>query len=211
MAATTSHAATYRADISGYSATSPVWSILGIAPVSSAVFEFTFDETSPDTPTLIDTTDFELAFTQYEIASYRFELGSLVIESGPGVTQSEVFVRDGIESRNRPTFDYFQATMREDVLLSNGAIIDVIQVQVPTFALDTWSGLDVPSPDILNAQSNPSSFFQVYDNFGNRAGLFGRSVEFSSIGLAPVPLPSGAPLLLAGLAGLAVLRRRRSS
>ncbi|MEM1274016.1 MAG: hypothetical protein AAGF88_09370 [Pseudomonadota bacterium] len=204
-------AATYRFDISGYSLSSSTFSVLGIAPTSSATLEITFDDAPSRAERTIDTSDFFLRDTQYAIQSYRFEIGGLVVSSSGGVANSEVFVRDGIESRNRTTFDFLQVTIREETPLPNGASLSIIQAQFTGNGLNDWTGVDVPSPDVLNATARQSSFLRVADDQNRPSLVFAQSVEVTDVGIAPVPLPASLPLLLAVTGGFLWVGRRRSS
>jgi hypothetical protein len=60
---------------------------------------------------------------------------------------------------------------------------------------------------------NPSFSIQVYDNQTKQWGTFDGAVQIQYAGVSPVPEPSSALMLLAGLAGVggaAALRRRRA-
>ena len=60
---------------------------------------------------------------------------------------------------------------------------------------------------VFQGLDDPSLFSVV--GTGGRFALVGADSDFGGEQVAPVPLPATAPLLLAGFAGLAALRRRR--
>lgn len=206
---TSSAAATYRFDISGFSPSSSAFGALDLDPTTSATLQVTFADTPSRSARTIDTSDFLLQDTQYAILSYRYEIGDLVLSSDTLVPNSEVFVRDGVESRDRTTFDYFQVTIRLQTALGNGSQVSVIQAQFPGNGLNDWSGLDVPSPATLNGVRAPSSFIQVVSPAGQLTSAFGRNIVVSSVDTPAVPLPSSLPLLLVALLSAFAVSRRR--
>ena len=66
-------------------------------------------------------------------------------------------------------------------------------------------------PFVAEAESMLLRFTSIDPPLGEAGGFYGPALDDVSIRLAPIPLPAAGWLMLAGLGGLAALRRRRTA
>lgn len=95
-------------------------------------------------------------------------------------------------------------------LPQDGVYRDIVNVLIRDTTATALSSTAFPTDLTLADFNIPILFFTSSSDDGTNASARERiDYRFTSLSLAPVPLPAGLPLLLGGVAGLAWLRARR--
>jgi hypothetical protein len=84
-----------------------------------------------------------------------------------------------------------------DIILSGGG------------GVETVNGISISPPLGIGQQYVTLSDVGIFSSVTFRSGL--NAFEFANLTTTPVPLPAAAPLLLAGVGALSILRRRRKA
>lgn len=197
-----------------------VFAALGIAPVSSATAQISFDDTAPIYRRSITGLSYDREMAGYGYSAFSLTLGDLTIEAIASNDQNGmIMVGDAIGGGTRPGQDFVQIDSRVPKNLGGG--LRLTRMSLFSFAdnEDVLDGTGVPDLDALNALDSFSVFQMfIYDRQSRRQFVLGSSTvhygdlpegPVDDIGPAPVPVPAGLPLILTGLAGLFALRGRQ--
>ena len=161
------------------------------------------------------------AATTPGVITYRFDFGSDIVDSATLLTRNPVFTQSYSRGRNR-IFGSRDGASWE-------LLYEVLSPDPPPFEVGTGGGFNGPLPASLLGGTELWFRFDLY-SYGPDVGCCGdagrNTAQHSRYRIGsgtetfrldadladppPVPLPAALPLLLAGLAGFAAVRRRRS-
>lgn len=184
--------------------------ILAVAASTASAANFTF---------FTDRTAFEAALQG--IVVYDFDSGapaSGVTITGDDVNFANGQLEDVIDQGNNPdtnfVFDNAVVAFGGDFDLAGpggqgtniaiqtaGGATSVVPVEIPSTTAGTFWGFisDMAFSSVLFSEGSRTANVETYH------------LDNLTTGASPVPLPAGLPLLLAGLGGMALVRRKRQS
>ena len=167
---------------------------LGISTFGSLTGSFTYDDGLPDGQgTSLD---------GQSVYGYDDKSSMTTSVNGVDLTGSAddyVFSRDGFSR----TSDVFRVYNYDAFNGLAGVTDSLAYILVDTLDPSVWSGLGRTAEDLNAASSRYFNLALAIDG-----GIYSISTFDLNFSAPAVPLPAGAPLLLTGLAGLALIRRR---
>jgi hypothetical protein len=145
-------------------------------------------------------------FGPYE--HFEMSIGPVTLVGVESVTTGDrVFVRDGVADGLVGTHDQVQIGSFTDRAGPDGTTILDTFVSFYDHDESLFSGLAHPTLDEMNMFSRQMARISLTTTDGEFAFVQARSAVVTQI--SPVPLPAGATLMLTGMAGFWVMRRRK--
>lgn len=213
-AAGASQAATYKAvfsDLTDYN--SGIWRLGGDPRATTMTFTWEVDEAprplaGPYSYTRTSNYSFDYVFLPYK--TFSVTVGGVTFYGGASTTTSNrIYLRDGIADGRYGINDYMQVFTTTNRSLSDGWYVDYFYMSSYDDDETSVSGLDHPGVQELSGMAGHGGQI-VLRNATSGSYAYVTSSTLSEVSeISVMPLPAAAPLMIAGLAALGLLRRRK--
>jgi hypothetical protein len=202
-------AATYQAVFSSVTDRNGGLAAIGADPSASEMvvtWEMDDDPTPLTSAYSVSNASYTHDFIYLPYRSFSVSVGGVTLTGMPSTSTAErVFLRDGVADGTHDTLDQFQVASFTDQSLAGGVTLNDMLFTAYSYDETVFSGLDHPGEDLLDALDWQFGRIRLTLADGQAAYITASGTP----DISAVPLPAGAPLLIGGIAALALMRRRK--